>query len=214
MRNVRGTLLLVIVLVFLTGCQNEITDMQSFHQWINDPSNGLTKTKHVGDYKITVKCLPSEFLALREVKEETKPTQPIYDSLLSSYKNTLTFLLMISATSPESQQDPMFKELEGLPEYKERAGEMNFNMDSYVSIKTSSGEYKPVLTTMENTYGLRNQRVVYIVFADDKHDGGLLNQPKWDFIFNDEIFNTGINHFVFQSSDLADMPIVEFENIK
>lgn len=94
-----------------------------------------------------------------------------------------------------------------------RALTMNFDMNEYVSIKTPTQEYRPVLTSMENTYSLKGQRNIYMVFTDDTAEAELMKAPELDFVFNDEIFQTGVNHFVFNQDDLQSMPIIKFENI-
>lgn len=198
----------------LFSCGKEIESMKSFYGWINDPDNGLVKTRTIEGIRLTVKYLPAEFLALRDAMEETDYSSHVYDSLLGIYRTSHTFLLSIASEKDEHNVDPMYKGLESLPEYKERALTMNFNMDSYVSIRTPSEEYRPVLTSMENTYSLKAQRNIYIVFTDDSEENNLMKEQELDFIFNDEIFQTGINHFVFRQKDLANTPTVNFDNIK
>jgi hypothetical protein len=40
-----------------------------------------------------------------------------------------------------------------------------------------------------------------------------MEEDELDFVFKDEIFETGINHFVFEQSDLAFTPVINIEAI-
>jgi hypothetical protein len=186
--------------------------MKSVYGWINDPDNGMVKTKTVEGIKLTVKYLPPEFLALKEAKEDRAGRQT-YDSLLTQYKGSHTFLLSIASSENEVDNDPMYQGLDDYSDYKRRALTMNFDMNEYVSIKTSTREYRPVLTSMENTYSLKGQRNIYMVFTDNATETELMKEHELDFVFNDEIFQTGVNHFIFNQNDLGGMPAINFENI-
>jgi hypothetical protein len=198
--------------MLMSGCQRELKDMKAVYGWINAPEHGMVKTKTVEGIKLTVKYLPAEYLALKETKEDQAGRQT-YDSLLKVYKGSHTFLLSIASSEDEVNNDPMYQGLEDYSAYKRRALTMNFDMNEYVSIKTSTQEFRPVLTSMENTYSLKGQRNIYMVFTDTATDTELMNEKELDLVFNDEIFETGINHFVFEQSDLQSIPAINFENI-
>lgn len=203
---------LLMLWFLMTNCQHDLKDMKSVYGWINDPDHGMVKTKTVEGIKITVKYLPAEFLALKEAREGHADRQT-YDSLLKVYTASHTFLLSIASTEKGGEQDPMYQDLENYSEYKERALTMNFDMNEYVSIKTSTQEFRPVLTSMENTYSLKGQRNIYMVFTDETAETELMKDDELDFVFNDEIFQTGVNHFIFNQNDLRSMPVINFEKI-
>src|SRR4051812_46545175 len=106
----RFSVTLFILACLAIACQSEINDMTSLYKWINNPENGLVKTKQVDGIKLTVKYLPAEFLALKETKEE-KGNRKCYDSLLNFYKKSHTFLLSIASKENENTNDPMYKDL-------------------------------------------------------------------------------------------------------
>ncbi len=194
--------ILILLLLFVTfACSNDPKDLKSFYKWINDPDNGLVKSRDIEGIKISVKYLPAEFLALKESSEGN--LKGSYDSLYTLYKQNHTFLLSVSYTDDKNVNDPMYKDLRDYPDYKVRAQAMNFDMNEYVSIKTSSNEYRPVLTSMENTYSLKGQRNIYLVFTDESLKKELQSEKELDFVFEDVFFQTGVNHFVFQQSDLG-----------
>ncbi len=196
----------------LSGCEKRFDNLKSIYQWINDPGNGLVKTKNVEGIKLTVKYLPAEFLALKEAKEESVYNAKTYDSLFNLYKSSHTFLLSIASVENENSNDPMYKDLEDFPEYKKRAKTMNFDMQSYLTLRTSTEEFKPTLAIMENTYSLKGQRNIYVVFTDQSPKDEM-KEDAFDFVFNDEIFQTGQNHFIFEKSDITGMPAINSNTI-
>ena len=196
----RNYILILLLSIIALACDSDPKDLKSFYKRINDPGNGLVKSRDVEGIKISVKYLPAEFLALKESSEGGMKGS--YDSLYTLYKRNHTFLLSVSYTDEKDINDPMYKDLRDYPEYKARAQAMNFDMNEYVSIKTSSNEYRPVLTSMENTYSLKGQRNVYLVFADESLKNELQTDNELDFVFDDVFFQTGVNHFVFEQNDL------------
>lgn len=207
------SLCLVMSCLLIVSCQHRFDNMKEVYGWINDPDHGMVKSRTVEGISVTVKYLPAQFLALKETKEE-RAGRHTYDSLLRVYENSHTFLLSIASKEDAGQNDPMYKDLGDYSDYKRRALTMNFDMNEYVSIKTSTQEFRPVLTSMENTYSLKGQRNIYMVFTDDTVEKELMKDQALDLVFNDEIFQTGINHFVFDQAELQSMPSIDFEKIK
>jgi hypothetical protein len=203
----------ILIMLWLASCQDKIESMKSLYGFINDPDNGLIKTKTIEGIKLTVKYLPAEFLALRETRELETKNKGTYDSLLNVYKKSHTFMLSIASQEDTVSNDPMYEGLRDYNEYRERAISMNFNMSDYVSIRTTTQEFAPVLSSMENTYSLRGQRNIYLVFTDESGSGELMRDNQIDFVFNDDIFQTGINHFVFQQENLQRLPAINFDLI-
>jgi hypothetical protein len=206
-------LIIVFLLCLQTSCTREFDSVKSIYQWINNPANGLIRSRTIEGFTLTLKYLPPQFVALRDTKESEKPDEKTYDSLLNLYNKSYTFLLTIASTENADKNDPMYAGLEGIPDFKVRAGILNFDMPDYISIKTPTSEYRPVLTSMENTYGLKGQRNIYMVFTDDAAENNLMQEKELDIVFNDEIFQTGISHFVFNKDELQSVPGVDFTKI-
>jgi hypothetical protein len=201
-----------ILALCLTSCQGDIRDMKSLYHWINDPEHGMIKSKNVNGLTITVKYLPAEFLALKEAKSIQPTGMKVYDSLLGAYKKSHTFLLSFGYEDNKTD-DPMYNGLKDFSEFKQRAATLNFDMNELISIRTEHDEFRPVLASMENTYGLKSQRDIYLVFTDESPANALQKDEALDFVFRDEIFQTGINHFVFQQDDLTGLPAINFNTI-
>src|SRR5687767_5887409 len=99
------TAFLVLLLLSLSACNKSFDTIKSIYAWINDPDNGLVKTKTVEGILLTIKYLPPELLALKETKDD-KGNRAMYDSLLNEYKKSYTFLLSIASKENKLTNDP------------------------------------------------------------------------------------------------------------
>jgi hypothetical protein len=198
MRNIFIGLLAVCL---LPACQPGTKTETAFYQWLHDPSNGLVQTRQIGDLQLSVKYLPAELLAYREHRgTDYSPQQT--DSLRNRYRQSHAFLLTIKPIGPVSEgKDVMYRGVGSYGAYKRRVMDLNFNLDQYVRLKDGAKEVKPLLHTLENTYGATEGRSLYLVFENAAASGTTL-----DFVFSDEILGTGISHFRFRKSDLENVP--------
>ncbi len=200
--------LVILLACFSCTSRKEFSSISQYANWLNDPSHGALVEREVNDLKLTVKYLPPEYLA---AKDSRGLSQSGKDSLLKSYSQSKTFLLTISPNGKaEKQGDLMFRNINNYQQYKERSFAMNFEIGEYVNLDAGDNTYAPVLSTLENTYGLEEGRSIYLVF-NDHHQGEEFDKAKeLDVVFNDELFNTGLHHFVFSRKNLNDIPHLIF----
>ena len=210
MKKNRGFLILLILMSLIgQSCERKLKDIGSFYKWINDPENGMVKSASAGGVKVTLKYLPPEYLVYQQIEEEGMKGSKI-DSLLNAQKYSKVFLMTIGPAETGSG-DIMYKELDNYKQYKERVLQMNFDMASYLEIHAGTSIYKPMLSTMENTYSTSESRNIYMVFIDDKKQkGDLINAKELELVFQDELFQSGINHFVFNKKEMDHLPEMEF----
>lgn len=191
---------LLLALGGLPACRPAATTEAQFYAWLHNPENGLVQTREIGDLHLSVKYLPAELLACRELRGGA-PTPGQADSLRRRYGRSHAFLLTVKPRTAGRGDDVMYHGVGSYAAYKERVMELNFNLARYVSLKDGEKELKPLLHTLENTYGATEGRSLYVVFENAGADGADL-----DFVFSDRVFSTGISHFRFRKSDLADTP--------
>lgn len=205
MRNLFTGLLLA--LCGLTACRPGPKTEAAFYAWLHDPDNGLVQTRQIGDLHISVKYLPAELLAYRELKGGAPSRQA--DSLRNRYRRSHAFLLTLKPVGYDSGGDPggdvMYRGVGNYAAYKKRVMDLNFNLDRYVRLRDGKKELKPLLHTLENTYGATEGRSLYLVFENAAAGGSAL-----DFVFSDEILGTGISHFRFRKSDLENVPSLPY----
>lgn len=185
----------------LLACKpSVIHTAKEYNIWLNKTENHCKVSKQVSDMVITMKYMPPEFLALKDYEATEKALS--YDSLLRSYKNSVTFLMSFETKQGQAGEDVMYKNLSNYKQYLERSMTLNFDLESKVKLQGSFGACYPVLSSMENTYGLSKGRDVYLVFSSKEKKYDLSNEPYWDLVYEDDIYQTGILHFIFNPGDL------------
>jgi len=194
---------LLLALCGLPACRPGTKTEAAFYAWLHDPGNGLVQTRRIGDLHISVKYLPAELLAYRELKGGAPPGRA--DSLRNRYRRSHAFLLTLKPVGYDSGGDVMYRGVGSYAAYKRRVMDLNFNLDRYVSLRDGEKEVKPLLYTLENTYGATEGRSLYLVFENAAAGGSAL-----DFVFSDEILGTGISHFRFCKSDLENVPSIAY----
>lgn len=202
-------LLLIVCLGFTSACKHgKINDATQYLKWINDEAHGLVKTKYVNGMELKIKYFPPQFSAYMEWKDMPRYTAHQRDSLVGLYKNNVTFMLSIGPDERKAKGgDIMFQNVSNYKEYAERTHTMNFEMEEFITLEIGDQKYRPVLSSMENVYGLDAKRNIILVFApSEKNDSHLKNAEKMDFVYADELFELGVNHFVFNRKDINNIP--------
>lgn len=84
------------------------------------------------------------------------------------------------------------------------AWSLNFSWDEQASLRCGKNEYKPVLSTLENTYGLTKDRNVILVFAPtERGDTEFWTAPELDLVLYTPHLGNGIQHFKFDRTSIV-----------
>lgn len=202
MKNILNVLSLLLFLMSLsTACgRKTVNDVHEYQAWLASKENPCKVSRRVGDMLISMKYLPPEFLALKDYEHSQRRLN--YDSLLNTYQHSVTFLMTFETTKGQEGEDVMYKDLGDYKEYVERSMTLNFDLESRVQLKGGFGSCYPVLSSMENTYGLSKGRDVYLVFSSREKDYDLYTQSSWDLVYEDDIYQTGILHFTYNYPEI------------
>jgi len=194
---------LFTVPLLLIKCSQGFNSTEEMYKWMKDPVNGMIITKLSGDKELTMKFLPVNYLVYKEIKENQNRSDKQIDSLRQLYANSRSFLLTIKYKNDEPY-DPVYEGIYSYDELNIRKQDMHFAFDEYVKlVSTDGGEYKPILSHMEETYGLQKHRNIHLVFSpENKNQMDILEAKELDIVFDDRIFNTGIHHFVFEKQNI------------
>ena len=206
-------LLALFICIISFSCKKKCSTLSEYLKWLNDPEKHLAPIKRINGIAVKVKYLPAEYLAyMEEEKDSQHYLKAKRDSVINSYKESITFLLTIGPDEEKKASgDVVFRGIENYQQFSERIATMNFHMDESLNLKTDEGDHAPVLTNMENSYGLSESRNIYCVFVRSEAEKKNINDSQtFDFVYNDEIFGIGKNHFVFQKSDMEDLPEFTF----
>lgn len=188
-----------ITILFFSSCESQNTlSEQEYFGYISNPENGLVIKKSVNGINMSARVLPTDYLAFQDYQEALD-----FDSLKNFYNQSLTFTLHLEPDEVVHGASIMSHGVHDEKELKQRAITMNFDMSNYIKLRANNTEYEPVLTTLENTYDLTNGRTVYIVFENTEELG---SAEELDLVFEDEMFQTGINHFNFKGEQVKNTP--------
>lgn len=199
----------IVILLFVKCSDNEIDSQSDLIHWIADEDNGMVKKTEANNFKLTMKYLPPELLALNETGANDSLGR--YEKFLKEFEQSRTFVLSIKNNDP--RVDITNYGITDMTDYKIRISYLNFFIKDDIYIITQSGKkIKPVLSTMENIYEIGDTKSIYIVFADDNAE--VLKSNTLDIVFEDNITDTGISHFLFEKKFLNNTPTLNFLNLK
>lgn len=190
-----------IILILLFGCKLTPEDGQSYQAWLSDPDNELNKVKQTEVFELSVQYLPTTYRVWQEMQKHPQWTETQQDSIYKVMEKSLYFIFTIAPREDKASGDVMYSGIQEKSDLEQRVNALNFGMSNYWQLKTSQGEYAPVLTNLENTYSLTDFRKLHLVFAPADTTIHFQEVPQWDLVFNDEVFGTGIHHFVFFQGD-------------
>ena len=201
----------ILVIFCLVSCKKNICfhSEEEMVEWLNNPSNGFVKQKAINGFVISVKYLPSWYLAYREIKNSDNMKPDSYDSLVTYYNRSMSFSLGISPdTTLKNTGDVMLFGVKNLNDYTSKFNDLNFNLESYIELKKGKNSTYPILWNLENTYGLTNYRTINLVFNKDSSIA-----KTTEFIFKDMFFDTGVSTYEFETSLIDIVPTIEIAKI-
>lgn len=204
----------VLALILMCSCgDTSLSSYEAYLGWLDNVDNGLTMTKEAGGITIKVKHLPSNYLAYQDLVNESMVQKTKADSLIESYDKSLTFLLTIGVDGDAKKGDIMYQGVSDYEEYKKRLYEMNFDIENYISLNIAGKKYRPVLSQLENVYGLTDSRNITLVFVPEtKEEKSFYEADEIKLTYNDNLFSSGINHFTFNRTDINNSPLFTFWN--
>ncbi|MBQ21652.1 MAG: hypothetical protein CMD31_12930 [Flavobacteriales bacterium] len=195
--------------ITLSSCKHSIDDFNTYMEYLADKDNGLVKEKSIGGIQLKVKYLPNDYLVYNEVKNNKQLTENLLDSLKLTYANSITFMMVLGPDKNESF-DITRVGVANYEEFAQRIEEMNFNMMQHVKLQVGNEAYSPELYQMESTYGLEQSRKFLFVFKAKDEKSNTILKDDFQFVYADELFNTGINKFQFKHSDVNAIPTFNF----
>lgn len=213
MKVYKLTWLSILIPILLSCGRNEISSYEEYVKWLNDEENGLVMNKKVDGITIKLKYMPSDYLAYQDLSGEKSINKSAIDSIVSGYQKSLTFLMTLGVDGKMKKGDIMYQDISNYEEYKQKLYAMNFEVEQLTILTLGDKKYKPVLSSLENVYGLTDSRNITLVFVPDtENEKSFYTSDKVLLSYDDEIFNTGINHFTFNREDINNTPTFIFWN--
>ena len=205
----KTTSIIITLFLLLTACASSELDIDAYFKYLAEPSNGLYKTNRVQQFEIRARYLPVDYLIYKDYKRDKNLTTINIDSLKENYQGSLTFLLQIAPNKAEGHEfDVMTQTVSTVTDFKSQSHHMNFEMQEHLSLKIGDQVFKPVLVELENTYELTQHRNFMVTYALDA--ATLASDYKSiDFVYQDELFGTGIHHFLFEQRAIEKTPTIK-----
>ncbi|MBK9274154.1 MAG: hypothetical protein IPM49_06410 [Flavobacteriales bacterium] len=198
------TSVLAILLTACTGPSPSL-DGPALQTYAHDVEHGLTKERTVGDIRTRVTLLPAALTAWRALQAaDDSCADP--NSVLDAHKRMLTFELAIGP-SADARGDVLLAGARNAQEVQQRVYALHFDWASMVELTCGSHRSAPVLSAFENTYGITEHRTVTLAFAPrDSADMDFHTAKEIRLTWDDQVFGTGRQHFLFDRADLEALP--------
>jgi hypothetical protein len=197
-------------LLILCGCgTNTVSDKKEYLSYLANPENGLIKEKNVAGIKYKLKYLPEDYQVFNTMKVSEKLNERQIDSVRKAYANSVTFLLNIGPDENENF-DITRVGISTYEEFADRIEQMAFGAQEWISIKIKDKEYHPDIVKLENINALEKSRNFIVVFSSEKNSEKDLRKNDMCFQYSDEMFDTGVNKFVFRAEDIGSIPEFKF----
>ncbi len=179
---------IALLMVFSISCTGKKTVKECL-EYYKKHKEEFVVSKVVSGFEVKMEYIPKHLFASAD--PAIKPN------------GDLNFVLTIAPIKDydDEYKATMFEKISKFEEYKERVFNLNFEMNKLVelSLDDKPEVYVPVLFNTENTYGLTKEIKINLIFAAKSVKGEFKEAHKIDVVFTDEIFETGISHFVFDN---------------
>lgn len=201
----RATWMLLGALMLLACGRQHKVDTAFLTTYAHDPAHGLVCTRSTNGITTTVRIVPAELCALQDLAQDSCAGK--LPELLAQQRQQLRVIVELAPDTAHFQGDVMTYGSHDLESYLDNAFRLNFGWEEMAELRCGDRVYTPVLSTLENTYGLSKTRNVMLVFAPTaKGDDALSTAKDLDIVLNNTVFSTGIQHFRFSRTDLSNVP--------
>lgn len=196
----------IAALLFLSSCAEELATPEEALAWLSKRDNGLVQVREGEQVTWKATYLPNTYLAWRYLQSLDGYNQSTRDSVVQSYHNTLCFLLTVSPGTKE-KGDVVMQGVGSFEDFQSRTMELNFHVQDLVRLSYGGVETGAVLSTMENTYGMNQERDIMVIFPKD--ETGWQRADTLDVLLDDSIYESGVHRFTFPMNEIQSIPALE-----
>ena len=144
---------LFFILIVGFACQKETEKMVDSTETSTDNSNSKSdnayyKTKSVNGFNIAVTYIPNQVDALNTIK---------------STDQSVHFVMEIESDGERKKGNFLYTDVNGVEDFKDNVNYFNFSIIEDVRVAVNGTPYVVVLSNMENTYTLDNNRKIHFV---------------------------------------------------
>jgi hypothetical protein len=202
--------LILISCLLLSGCawHEGPVDLIRLERYVRNEANGLVRSRSANGITTTVRLVPPELAVLRDLRygRIDTTTQTLSGRILEQERQ-LCVVVNLAPDTLHYKGDVMRAGVRTIPELKEQALLLNFNWEDMAELKCGGNTYRPVISSLENTYGLSKDRNVVLVFVPEQgSDNSFYTSDELELTIRDQVLGTGIQHFKFTREALRKVP--------
>ena len=190
--KVRERIFIIGLIIFLAGCQKDLS-REGLINYTLDPDNGLYKKEKKGDITIEVLYRPSQLIAEQDARGLTLSTHQM-DSINEYFGEVDYFLLRLSRNSDEIENAYARNSLM----FNEVSNYLSYGIAHDVFLLQGSDTLHVADFIRTQTHGASPSTDILFGFKPGVND----KNGDIKFIFKDLKFDTGVNEFDFNASDL------------
>jgi|GEM_PF-1538590 len=186
-------------LCMLTGCSRQL-DVPEYIGFVQD--NGLfNKSKQIGQFVLKTTWYPADYLALSELKN-TPPDQ-LTGEMVSNQSEMFEDAVYIRFTiSREDGENVMKYGVTTREMYVSRQMYMENHMNDHLTMLCGRKEYRPLLVTLQRSYGMSPDVVFMVVFPRPQPEEGAGN--RLIITYSDPYYGLGATSFEYDAADLIE----------
>jgi hypothetical protein len=179
---------------------NKELDLNGFVNWYKENEN-LHKKSEAGEFNYILNYLPSESMALLELRREKYDIWK-FKKTCESYSHMLYFNFKIELNG--SKAELLKYNLKDPGQYEQRVKYISFEMQKDIYIEQNGQEMHPDMYQFERIFNVAPYCTVMMAFDRKKIN------PEKDItlVYNDKLFDKGIIKFHFKEGQLTDLPKV------
>lgn len=186
---------IIFIGFLLFGCGGNPSNLLAYTNWFSDKNNGYIKTKQVGSIVYKVIYTPAEYLMSQELEDNVQYKKEELALKLKELKEGRNFILQVGFSPDEDAkaENLIAAKIKNYDQYKKIITDLSFNIESNASLVSGSDTIYPSIYHFERGYELAKSQTFLFSFP-------VLNEiDDMTFIFDDPMFETGINKFQFNN---------------
>lgn len=183
----------------LPGCSRSKATPEEYVAYVNGKENGLTQTKEVSPYVISVQYRPLPFEFISNTDPDMLNAQGL-EKALSDNKGLEYYLMKIGST--DKKTDALANGIDDTRYYQERISQLISGIETRMKLVAGTDTFPCVMHHYERNYQMADFHNVLLVFET----GNIENNSDKTIIYNDDMLGIGRLSFTFSRSDIEHVP--------
>lgn len=201
---VRIRILGVLFLLMMIACKGGGSyHWDEYKSFVDDETNGFIQSQTVGEFKLSAKLLPSEYIAALNMNTNGANKESFYKDVKTNrpFYNILFRIEGLEQKSEDPLEFNVSKE-----EYQKRLGYMMSFIDDDLKVVVGDDTLDCIMHHLERSYHMTSFHNIQCVF--EKKNPTIKDDIQ--FVYDDQMLNIGKVTFKFDKSISIDTPTIIF----